>query len=297
MEIRHLKLVKAIVEEGSITKAIDKLHLTQSALSYQLKEAEYQLGTKIFSRANKRLTLTKAGEEIYKTAIDILDKLQQTEKHIKKLVFGEVGEVKLITECHTAYHWMPPIMKQFNLLYPNIELKIMMMGFKIHPLDNLSNGSLDIVITNDPVKDEKIKYLELFQDEMVAVVSESHYLASKKYLSANDFSNEHLIIHSFPIETAIIYQVVLAPSSISPKKISAVPLTEATIEMVKANMGIAVMAKWAVQPYLSQGQVKAVKIGKYGLKRKQYIAILKNRSYPDYFNHLIELLQTEIYIV
>ncbi|WP_243396771.1 LysR family transcriptional regulator [Flavobacterium pectinovorum] len=48
MEIRHLRLIKAIVEEGSITKAIEKLHLTQSALSHQLKEAEYQLGTPIF---------------------------------------------------------------------------------------------------------------------------------------------------------------------------------------------------------------------------------------------------------
>ena len=64
MEIRHLKLVKAIVEEGSITKAIDKLHLTQSALSHQLKEAEYQLGAKIFLRQNKKLILTKTGEKI-----------------------------------------------------------------------------------------------------------------------------------------------------------------------------------------------------------------------------------------
>jgi LysR family transcriptional regulator, regulator for metE and metH len=65
MEIRHLKLIKAIVEEGSITKAIDRLHLTQSALSYQLKEAEQQLGTAIFLRVNKKMVLTKAGEKIY----------------------------------------------------------------------------------------------------------------------------------------------------------------------------------------------------------------------------------------
>ena len=78
MEIRHLRLIKAIVEEGSITKAIDKLHLTQSALSHQLKEAEYQLGTKIFLRTNKKLILTKAGEKLYAIANEILDKLSQT---------------------------------------------------------------------------------------------------------------------------------------------------------------------------------------------------------------------------
>ena len=84
MEIRHLKLIKAIVEEGSITKAIDKLHLTQSALSHQLKEAEYQLGTQIFSRQNKKLILTKAGEKLYKTAKEVLEKLSGTEQEIKQ---------------------------------------------------------------------------------------------------------------------------------------------------------------------------------------------------------------------
>ncbi|WP_449397753.1 LysR family transcriptional regulator [Chryseobacterium wanjuense] len=63
MEIRHLKLIKAIVEEGGITKASDKLHLTQSALSHQLKEAEQKLGTDIFTRNNKKLILTEAGEK------------------------------------------------------------------------------------------------------------------------------------------------------------------------------------------------------------------------------------------
>ncbi len=80
MEIRHLRLIKAIVEEGSITKAIDKLHVTQSALSHQLKEAELQLGTRIFLRQNKKLILTKAGEKLYETANEIIDKLAEAEK-------------------------------------------------------------------------------------------------------------------------------------------------------------------------------------------------------------------------
>src|ERR1700677_475728 len=121
MEIRHLKLIKAIVEEGSITRAIDKLYLTQSALSYQLREAELQLGTKIFLRENKKMTLTKAGAKLYKTAIEVLEKLQYTEKEIKKLVFGEAGEIRLSAGCYPSYHWLPPVLRQFHLLYPNID--------------------------------------------------------------------------------------------------------------------------------------------------------------------------------
>jgi LysR family transcriptional regulator for metE and metH len=293
MEIRHLRLIKAIVEEGSITKSIDKLHLTQSALSHQLKEAEYQLGTQIFLRQNKKLILTKAGEKLYATANEILDKLSHTEKEIKQLIFGEVGEIRISTECYSSYHWLPSVLKQFHLLYPNIELKIVMEATH-YPLQKLQENILDIAIISDPIKDENIKYVELFQDEMMMVVSENHSWANKKYVVAEDFINEHLLIHSLPMETVTVHQFLLAPAKVSPKKITPLPLTEASIEMVKADMGIMAMAKWALHPYLKDNSIKAIKIGKNGLKRKHYIAYMSNKTYPDYFQHFIVFLQTEI---
>jgi LysR family transcriptional regulator for metE and metH len=293
MEIRHLRLIKAIVEEGSITKAIDKLHLTQSALSHQLKEAEYQLGTPIFLRRNKKLVLTKAGEKIYEIANEILDKLSQTELQIKQMVFGEYGEIRISTECFSSYHWLPRVLKQFHLLYPNVELKIVTEATH-HPLQKMLENIIDIAIISDQIKDNRIKYLELFQDEMVMAVSENHAWADKKYVVAEDFINEHLLIHSLPMETVTIHQFLLAPAKVTPRKITAMPLTEATIEMVKADMGVMSMAKWALQPHLKNSPIKAIKIGKNGLKRKHYIAFRENETYPEYFHHFITFLQTEI---
>ncbi|CAN1489322.1 LysR Transcriptional regulator [Flavobacteriaceae bacterium] len=293
MEIRHLRLIKAIVEEGSITKAIDKLHLTQSALSHQLKEAEYQLGTQLFLRTNKKLVLTKAGEKLYEIANEILNKLSETELQIKEMVFGEFGEIRISTECFSSYHWLPSVLKQFHHLYPNVELKIVTEATH-YPLQKLLDNVIDIGIVSDQIKDDRIKYLELFQDEVVMAVSENHPWANKKYVVAEDFANEHLIIHSLPMETVTIHQMVLAPAKITPKKITPLPLTEASIEMVKADMGIMSMAKWALQPYLKNSSIKAIKIGKNGLKRKHFIAIRTEKEYPDYFNHFIGFLQTEI---
>lgn len=293
MEIRHLKLIKAVAEAGSITQAIDQLHLSQSALSYQLKEAEIQLGTPIFLRKNKKMVLTQAGEKLYATALDILEKLSSTEEQIRKLVYGEVGEIRISTECYSSYHWLPSVLKQFQSLYPNIDLKIVMEATH-YPLKKLLDNVLDIAITSDPIQDERIKYVELFQDEMVAVVTEGHPWADKKFVVAEDFASEHLLIHSLPLETVTVYQFVLAPAGVSPKKITPLPLTEASIEMVKADMGIMVMAKWALHPYLKMNPLRAVKIGKNGLKRKHYVAFLADRSYPEYFWRFIDFLQAEI---
>ncbi|MGB4776176.1 MAG: LysR family transcriptional regulator [Daejeonella sp.] len=295
MEIRHLRLVKAIVEEGSISKAINKLHLTQSALSHQLKEAEYQLGAKIFLRQNKKLILTKVGEVIFKAANEILNKLAKTEAEIKHLISGETGEIRISTECYSSYHWLPAVIKQFHLLFPNIEIKIIMEATH-YPLQKLKENSIDLAITSDPVEDSHIKYIELFQDEMVMVVSENHPWKEKKYVVAEDFINEHLFIHSLPLECVTIHQFLLAPAGILPKKITPLPLTEASIEMVKADMGIMSMAKWSLQPYLNNNYIRTVKIGKNGLKRKHYIAVINSDNQPSYFTHFIDFLKTEINI-
>jgi LysR family transcriptional regulator for metE and metH len=293
MEIRQLKLIKAIVEEGSITRAIDKLHLTQSALSHQLREAEYHLGTRIFHRINKKMVLTKAGEKVYEMANDILSRMSDTELQIKKLIYGEAGELRLSTECYTCYHWLPALMKQFHLIYPNVELTIVMEATH-HPIQKLLAGQLDIAITSDPVKDDNIVYTELFQDEMVAVVPGSHPWAEKKFVVAGDFAEQRLIIHSLPMETVTVHQFLLAPAGVSLKKVIVLPLTEASIEMVKAEMGIMVMAKWALQPYLRDGVLKAVRIGKNGLKRTHFAATLSNKEVPEYQHRFIEFLQREI---
>ncbi|MDF9801350.1 DNA-binding transcriptional LysR family regulator [Catalinimonas alkaloidigena] len=124
MEIRYLRLIKVIVKEGSITRAIDKLHLSQSALSYQLKEAKVQLGTPIFYRHNKKLILTPIGKKLYKAANNVLKEIDSTEPEIKKLISGETGMIQISTECNTSYHWLPPVLNKFKNEFPNVGCKL-----------------------------------------------------------------------------------------------------------------------------------------------------------------------------
>ncbi len=95
MEIKHLKLIETVSEEGSLTKAVDKLFLTQSALSHQLKEMETQLGTQVFHRVNKKLVLTGAGKIVLKSAKKILKEIDDIQLEIKKYISGETGNIRL----------------------------------------------------------------------------------------------------------------------------------------------------------------------------------------------------------
>jgi len=239
------------------------------------------------------MKLTPAGEQLYEAAKEVLDKLDRTEGHIRKLVFGETGEIRLSAECFTSYHWLPAVMKQFHYTYPNIELQLVMSATH-YPLQKLLSGELDLAITSDPIKDARIQYAELFQDELVAVVPSTHAWAQKKFVKPEDFITENLIIHSLPLETVTVHQFFLKPAGVSPKKIIAVPLTEAALEMVKAEMGVMVVARWSLKNQLIDGTLQTIKVGKNGLKRKHYIALLKKKKHPGYFQHFIEFLQKEI---
>src|SRR5580700_11833587 len=101
LEIRHLKLVAAIAETGSVTLASNRLHLTQSALSHQLRDAEEQLGVPLFERRNRRMALTPAGERLLQSARAVIDELARAEKDIRECNGNGTskGVLRVSTEC------------------------------------------------------------------------------------------------------------------------------------------------------------------------------------------------------
>jgi len=292
MEIRYLRLIKAIVEEGSITRAMDVLHLSQSALSYQLKEAELQVGTQLFYRRNKKLILTPVGKKLYTSTIKVLAEIDATDSEIKKMMNGENGVIRISTECYTSYHWLPAVLKKFNNEFPNVEIEIVFEATH-RPIEKLMEGELDLAITSNPELIDKIEFIKLFADEMLAVVAPQHPWANRPFVQAEDFQDVTLIIHSLPLDTVSIFRTELTPKGISPKKLIVLPLTEASIELAKANMGVIVLANWALKPYLSN-DIMVVKINPEGFFRQQYVARIRDRAYPVYFDYFIKFLREEI---
>src|ERR1700687_4426445 len=104
LEIRHLRLVAAIAETGSVTRAGNCLHLTQSALSHQLRDAEEQLGAPLFERGSRKMTLTAAGARLLQSARTVIAELEGAQKEIQKRGTAMQGLIRLSTQCYTAYH-------------------------------------------------------------------------------------------------------------------------------------------------------------------------------------------------
>ncbi|SIT12108.1 LysR family transcriptional regulator [Belliella pelovolcani] len=293
METKYLKLIKEVYEQGTLVAASDSLFLTPGALSQQLKEAENLLGTKLFNRLNKKMIPTKAGDKTYQSSLKILEELDSLNFQIKDLIKEEKGSILLSTECYTSYHWLPSVLSKYKVDFDGIEVKIAFEATH-KPIQKLLQGHIDLAITSDPIAHEKLEYLELFEDEMVAIVHFEHHWASKAFVEAIDFETENLIIHSEPLETVTIYSKLLKPKNIQPKSYTILPLTEASIELVKADMGIMVMANWAINPNLISNEIHTVKISKHGLKRIHYAAVRKDVIKPDYLIQFTKYLRDAI---
>jgi LysR family transcriptional regulator for metE and metH len=292
LEIRHLKLVATIAETGSVTRASNRLHLTQSALSHQLRDAEQQLGTRLFERQKGTMTLTSAGARLLQSAKAILEELERAEKaiHEGKTSGNGVdrGLIRLSTECHTVYHWLPPRLKMFQRKFPQVEFELVVEATD-NPFEALLEGELDLAIVCDPVRNRKIRYTPLFEDEMLVIVPPGHPMARKKCAAPADFAEETVFVYP-PKEESSLLNEVLLPAGVSPRRVQEVMLTEAIIEMVRGGVGVAALARWAAAPQLASGAVIGLPMMPGGFHRKWAAAQLREKQAPAYLQAFVQLL-------
>lgn len=292
LEIRHLKLVAAIAETGSVTRASNRLHLTQSALSHQLRDAEEQLGKRLFERQKGTMTLTTAGERLLKSAQAVLEELERAEKEIRD---GndcgngvDRGRIRLSTECYTVYHWLPPRLKMFQRNFPAVEFELVVEATD-NPFEALLDGKLDLAIVCDPVRNRKIRYTPLFEDEVVIIASPEHRMAGKVYAEPRDFAEETLFLYPPRSESTLLNQFLI-PAGVTPKRIQEVTLTEAIIEMVRGGLGVAAVAQWAAAPQLATGAVVGIPLTEHGFHRTWSAAQLRSREAPAYLQEFVRVL-------
>jgi LysR family transcriptional regulator for metE and metH len=295
LEVRHFKLITAIADAGSLTRAAERLCLTQSALSHQLKEVEGQLKTKLFDRVNKKLVLTPAGNILLKSSRTIIDQIEKTRKEISRHLLGETGEVRLSTECYTCYHWLPFIIKQFQSDFPNIDITIR-TGGPPNPVEQVLSGKLDLAVVYTRIEHRSLEYTELFADDLVAVIPAGSVLASKPFLKPTDFADQYLFTSSAHFEESKFFVDFLKVARVRPKRVTYVQLTEALIQMVRAGLGITVLPRWLIKPYLNDPGLLAVKLGKNGLKRKWFVTTLRSETRPPYISSLVRHIKDGVYL-
>lgn len=289
LEIRHLKLLLAVSEEGSLTGAARRLHLTQSALSHQLRDAERGLGRPLFLRGARRMVLTSAGERLLKSARVVLDELSSAKEEIRESPNAAEGTLRLATECYTCYHWLPPALAEFQKSYPKVDVQVVAEATR-DTIPALLDGRIDIAITSDPIKTSRVTIEPLFGDDLLVVLPAGHRLAKAPYVDAEDIAEETLITYDAPKEDLTVFTQVLGPAGLKPRRWVPIQITEAIVELVRAGQGISVMACWAAEPYAKGGRLALKPLTKGGIRREWVAATRARKNPPPYLGSFIQTL-------
>lgn len=289
LDSRHLRLVSEIARTGNVTRAADRLHVTQSAVSHQLREIEDRLGTPLFVRAGRRMFPTAAGAHLVQTAARVLDDIARAEATVQQFARNETGEFRVCTECHTGYHWLPPVLESVYRTFPGYQVRIA-AEHTMHPIAGLLEGKLDLAIVNRQPVDRRLRVRPLFEDEHVAIVHADHPFAARAFVTPDQLAAERLFLYSRTLDDAFIVRRVMRPAGVEPAHVTFLQLTEAILEMVRARMGVSVLPAWSIAPALESGMVRAIRITRRGVFRRWEAATLAAAPPSDFVEHFIAVV-------
>ena len=289
LEIRHLRMVAAVAATGSVTRAATDLHLTQSAVSHQLRDIEERIGTPLFLRVGKKMIPTAAGERVLSTARRVLDEIAAAEADVARIGANTAGVLRVCTQCNTGYHWLPPLVAAFRRSHPQVDVTIAVES-TTRPLEALLEGRLDLAIVTQEVRHPQLRVRPLFDDEHAAIVAPDHPFAARKFVRPEDFAGERLLLYSGSTDESFTMKRILRPAGVQPERVSLVMLTEAILEMVKARLGISVMQTWTIEPVIRSGEVRAVPITAGGIRRRWSAVTLRAAGAAPHVDAFIDLL-------
>jgi LysR family transcriptional regulator for metE and metH len=292
IEFRHLRTIQAIHDAGGVARAAERLNITQSALSHQIKGLEDQAGVELFVRRSKPMRLSAAGLRLLRLAEQVLPQVAAAQAEFEGLREGEVGRLHIAIECHACFEWLFPVLESFRKQFGDVDVDIR-PGLAFDALPALMKEEVDVVISSDPEDLPGVRFEPLFDYAPVFVASAAHPLAAKPYVEAQDFRDQTLI--TYPVERARldVFSQLLTPAKVEPAAIRQVELTAVILLLVASNRGVSVLPDWVVREVKYSSDYVTRPLTAKGLTRRLYAAVREDDLAKPYMAELVRLAGEE----
>lgn len=284
---KHLQLIQTIDACDTLVQVAERLHLTPSALSHQLRELESRLGLTLVQRKTKPVSLTAAGKRLCETARDVLPRLQRLERDLQRQAAGDGGRLHIAIECHSCYLWLMPTFDHYRQQWSAIELDIA-GGFAFDGFDALLAGDLDLVVTADPERLPGISYVPLFRYECVLALPHGHRLLEAPSIEPTDLREETLIIYPVPQQKLDVFRQFLHPAGVEPAQTRTSELTVMMMALVAGGRGLCALPNWAAEEYTSRDYVVSRPLGS-GVYATLYAAVREESLELSYMREFLLL--------
>jgi len=291
MELIHLRILLALKQRGTLSAAAATLHLTQSALSHQIKNLEQRLGVTLWHKQGRLLALTQAGRYLSEVAESVIATVDSAERHLTQLAAGKTGQLTIGIECHACYEWFRNILQPYLRAWPNLNVEVT-SRYRFESFEAIRQYKLDAVLTSDPVDNGLLSYQPLFDFELVLIVADSHPLAGRTEITPADLRYETVLTYPVARERLDMFRKVLQPAGIEPAAHIQVEETDIMLQLAAAGRGVCLLPEWLLADKHAKLGLTGLRFAGLPIGKTMYLACRHEDMGLEYLQWLIHHART-----
>jgi len=261
MADRRLQVFHTVARLLSFTKAAESLHMTQPAVTFQVRQLEEYFNTRLFDRTHNRISLTEAGQRVYEYADKIFDLYGQMENTVREMT-GEVsGSLTIGASTTIAEYMLPALLGDFRARYPEVTIHL-----KVSNTDGIvsmvENNTIDLGVVEAPVSNKNLVVDECRRDQLVAILPPGHARATEKVLKLTELMDYPYICREEGSGTREVIAEYIHKLGVNPglNVVMELGSPEAVKGAVEAGMGISVVSRATIQKELKLGTLVAIEL-------------------------------------
>lgn len=276
MNFRKLKIFFETAKCLNMTKVAKSMYISQPSISQAVAELENDLNVKLFDRIGKKLYLTHEGEIYFEYSRRILNLYEEANNTIKNSVSGQKGKIVIGASTTIGIYILPEIIKEFNELYKNIEISLIIENTQIIEKLIMEN-KVDIALVEGYVTSTELEVQSVGKDELVFIANPKNTIFLKDEITLDDLEKEKFIMRELGSGTREIVENYLKNNGCNYNIHMELGNTEAIVRIVESGLGIACVSFKAIGDRINNGSIKDIKIQNVKVGRDLYLIYHKDK--------------------
>lgn len=289
--LRQLKVFESVARHLSYSRAADELHLTQPAVSMQIKQLEGNVSLPLFEQLGKRIYLTEAGRELYQYSRAIAQQLADMEVALDELKGMERGKLN-IAVVTTANYFAPHLLAKFCQRYQGVTVSLNVSNRET-VLKQLADNLIDLAIMGQPPENLDIDSESFMENPLVVVAPPDHPLCRERTIPVKRLAQEIFLVRESGSGTRGAMERFFAEHDIKINKGMETDTTEAIKQAVQAGMGLGIMSQHTAELELETGRLKVLDVQGFPIIRYWHVVHRKNKRLSSVANAFREFLLKE----
>ncbi len=278
MNLHHLRLFAAVVDQGGFTSAARVLRLSQPAISKSLNELERQLHVSLLERGGRGVNLTEAGRALYGRARELFGVERMAERELRELRGLKRGTLRVAASTTIATYMLPPVLGRFHVRHPSVHIRATSANTR-SVLRLLLEARTDVALVEGPISHEAVDVIPWREDELVVIAHPDQRIAKQSNIRVEDLMRETILVREPGSGTREVAERALALHGARPTRTMRLGGTEAIKQGVAAGLGVAIVSRAAAADQITLGRLVVVPV--QGLQIRRALTQLKLRQRPE----------------